>query len=107
MDTPPEEARSRSFATPPRRRRRFSIWTVLAPVAVLVLWVSFFSALGGSCIFKECADAKESSETKAETKSEAKSDSSSGSSGNGSSNGSAKQDSDSSKSSSKPDKKSA
>ena len=25
----------------------------------MILWISFFSALGKSCIFKECADAKD------------------------------------------------
>lgn len=54
-----EDDRAHSYATPPRRRRRFSAWTVLAPAAAIILWVSFFSALGKSCVFKECADAKD------------------------------------------------
>ena len=53
------EDRSRSYANAPRRRRRFSVWTLLAPAAVIILWISFFSALGKSCVFKECADAKD------------------------------------------------
>lgn len=33
----------------------------------MILWISFFSALGKSCVFKECADAKDTgSETAAE-----------------------------------------
>lgn len=56
MDTPPQTGRDRSFATPVRRRRRFSVWTVLAPVAVIVLWVAFFTSLGNSCVLKECKD---------------------------------------------------
>lgn len=59
MSTPPTEDRSRSYAAAPRRRRRFSAWTVIAPAAAIILWVSFFSALGKSCIFKECAGEKD------------------------------------------------
>jgi LysM repeat protein len=59
MTTPPEDDHTRSYATPPRRRRRYSVWTLLAPAAAVILWISFFSALGKSCVFKECADAKD------------------------------------------------
>jgi LysM repeat protein len=66
--TPPEQDdRARSYASAPRRRRRYSVWTLLAPAAVVILWISFFSALGKSCVFKECADAKD---TGAQTTSE-------------------------------------
>lgn len=58
--TPPEsDDRARSYSTPPKRRRRFSVWTILAPLAVVILWVGFFHALGQSCVFKDCADAKD------------------------------------------------
>ncbi|MCW2925028.1 MAG: LysM domain [Thermoleophilia bacterium] len=56
-----------SFATAPRRRRRFSVWTILAPAAVIVLFVAFFSALGQSCIFKECAKSKSSDSSTADS----------------------------------------
>lgn len=56
--TDPED-RARSYASPPRRRRPYSVWTLLAPAAAVILWISFFSALGKSCVFKECADAKD------------------------------------------------
>lgn len=65
MATPPDD-RSRSYAAPTRRRRRFSAWTILAPAAAIILWVSFFSALGKSCVFKECADAKDNGSETAE-----------------------------------------
>ena len=56
MATPDPEDRTRSYATPPKRRRRYTVWTLLAPAAVVILWISFFSALGKSCVFKECTD---------------------------------------------------
>jgi LysM repeat protein len=56
MPSPSEEDRARSYSTPPKKRRRYSVWTLLAPAAVVVLWISFFSALGQSCAFKECTD---------------------------------------------------
>ncbi len=59
MTSPDPEDRTRSYASVPRRRRKYSVWTLLAPAAVVVLWISFFSALGKSCVFKECADAKD------------------------------------------------
>ncbi|MCW2927707.1 MAG: LysM domain [Thermoleophilia bacterium] len=65
MATPPDD-RSRSYAAPTRRRRRFTAWTILAPAAAIILWVSFFSALGKSCVFKECADAKDNGSETAE-----------------------------------------
>jgi LysM repeat protein len=63
MTTPEDSDRARSYAQPPRRRRRFSVWTLLAPAAAIILWVSFFSALGSSCVFKDCADEVSDSET--------------------------------------------
>lgn len=59
MSLPEDVDKPGSYATGPKRRRRFSIWTLLAPAAAIVLWVSFFSALGNSCAFKECADKKD------------------------------------------------
>ena len=59
------DERSRSFTTPPRSRRRFSIWTVIAPAAAIILWISFFTALGGSCFFKECKDESKSDDAAA------------------------------------------
>lgn len=35
-------------------RRRYSPWTLLAPAALLVVVIMSFSALGSSCVFKEC-----------------------------------------------------
>jgi hypothetical protein len=32
---------------------------LLAPAAAILLWVSFFSALGKSCVFKECVEPKD------------------------------------------------
>ena len=55
----PDDDRARSYAPAPRPRRRLSPWTIIAPAAAIVLWISFFSALGKSCVFKECADAKD------------------------------------------------
>lgn len=59
MTSHPEDDNSRSYASAPKRRRRYSVWTLLAPAAAVILWISFFSALGKSCVFKECADAKD------------------------------------------------
>ena len=56
---PSDEERARSYSQPQRGRRRYSPWTIIAPAAAIILWISFFSALGKSCIFKECADAKD------------------------------------------------
>jgi len=53
MDYPTGSGPERSPVS--RRRRRLSIWTVLAPVAVIVLFVAVFSALGDSCVMKDCA----------------------------------------------------
>jgi LysM repeat protein len=63
MTKPDDSDRARSYAQPPRRRRRFSVWTLLAPAAAIILWVSFFTALGSSCIFKDCTDKAGSSES--------------------------------------------
>jgi LysM repeat protein len=57
--TPSDDDRARSYTQPQRPRRRFSPWTIIAPAAAIILWVSFFSALGKSCVFKECAGAKD------------------------------------------------
>ncbi len=67
MPTSPEQERARSYSTPPKKRRRFSVWTLLAPAAVVVLWVSFFSALGQSCAFKECKDTDKASASAKDT----------------------------------------
>lgn len=42
------------------RRRRYSVWTLLAPVAVVVLWVSLFVSLGDASIFGSDDSSKES-----------------------------------------------
>lgn len=57
--SPSNEDRTRSYSPPAQKRRRFSAWTIIAPAAAIILWISFFSALGKSCVFKECADAKD------------------------------------------------
>jgi LysM repeat protein len=59
MKHPADEERARSYTQPSRPRRRYGPWTIIAPAAAIILWVSFFSALGKSCVFKECADAKD------------------------------------------------
>ena len=58
MSPNPEADRSQTYASAPKRRRRYTVWTLLAPAAVVVLWIAFFSALGQSCVFKECVDKK-------------------------------------------------
>lgn len=40
---------------PLRPRRRFSAWTLLAPVALLVFVFAAFNAIGESCVVKHCA----------------------------------------------------
>jgi len=51
--------RSRSFTPKPRSRRRFTVWTLLAPAGVLVLWIGFFTALGNSCVLDgKCTPSK-------------------------------------------------
>ncbi|MCB0880150.1 MAG: LysM peptidoglycan-binding domain-containing protein [Thermoleophilia bacterium] len=64
MSLPEQEETSRSYSSPPKRKRRYSVWTLLAPAAAVILWISFFSALGQSCVFKECKD-KDSGSAKA------------------------------------------
>lgn len=65
MAQPPDD-RSRSFTPRPRVRRRFTVWTLLAPAAVLVLWVGFFTSLGNSCVFDgSCGDSKGSKDASA------------------------------------------
>jgi LysM repeat protein len=61
MKHPSDEDRARSYQQAPRGRRRYSPWTIIAPAAAIILWISFFSALGHSCIFKECSDTKDAS----------------------------------------------
>lgn len=63
MSPSPDDDRARSYAQAPRSRRRYGPWTIIAPAAAIILWISFFSALGKSCIFKECADAKDTGST--------------------------------------------
>lgn len=67
MTPPSDDDRARSYTQPQRTRRRWSVWTIIAPAAAIILWISFFSALGKSCVFKECADARD---TGAESKNE-------------------------------------
>ncbi|MCW2974139.1 MAG: hypothetical protein JWN72_2412 [Thermoleophilia bacterium] len=46
-------------ATPnPRRGRRYSVWTVLAPVGALVLFILLFSSVQDSCIAKDSCSKK-------------------------------------------------
>lgn len=66
MAHPSDEERARSYAQGSRPRRRFSAWTIIAPAAAIILWISFFSALGKSCVFKECADAKDTGSERAD-----------------------------------------
>ncbi|MBC7460584.1 MAG: LysM peptidoglycan-binding domain-containing protein [Thermoleophilia bacterium] len=45
----------------PRRRRRFSIWTVLAPAGAIVLFVLLISSVQNSCIARgTCTKSKDS-----------------------------------------------
>lgn len=39
---------------PMRPKRKYSIWSVLAPIALLVLVFATFNALGESCVIKKC-----------------------------------------------------
>jgi hypothetical protein len=56
MTAPEDQQRTGSYQSPPKKRRRYSVWTLLAPAAAVILWISFFSALGQSCVFKSCSD---------------------------------------------------
>lgn len=54
---------------PLRPKRKYSIWSVLAPIALLVLVFATFNALGESCVIKKCpAKDAVTSAKKAETK---------------------------------------
>lgn len=66
MATPSDDEHARPYGNGPRPRRRFSAWTIIAPAAAVILWIAFFSALGKSCVFKECVDKDNGSETKDE-----------------------------------------
>ena len=46
------------FRHPGRRRHRISLWTLLAPAALVAVIFALFSALGSSCLLKECASEK-------------------------------------------------
>lgn len=59
MARPSNDDPAHSYSQGARPRRRFSPWTIIAPAAAIVLWISFFSALGKSCVFKDCADARD------------------------------------------------
>lgn len=63
MNAPHHETQKGSYSTPPKKPRRFSVWTLLAPAAVVILWISFFSALNQSCILKECPKKDTSTKT--------------------------------------------
>jgi LysM repeat protein len=54
MATPPETERGRTPGNRPRRS--YSIWSVMAPIGALVLFIAVFQAAGNSCLLKECAD---------------------------------------------------
>lgn len=62
MKPPPPSPDQRS-----RPRRRLSVWSLLAPAALVAVVMLTFSALGDSCVFKDCG-AKEAtaSDTPAE-----------------------------------------
>lgn len=45
-----------------RPPRRYSIWTLLAPAALLVVVIAMFNALGSSCVLKGC-DGKDGKST--------------------------------------------
>lgn len=52
MESPrPSQDRANSYRSPQSRRRRITIWTLAAPAAAIILWVSFFMAVGSSCLF--------------------------------------------------------
>ena len=57
MAPPPDPDRERTPA--PRPRRSYSLWTILAPIGALVLFIAFFHALGDSCLLKECVHTKD------------------------------------------------
>lgn len=63
MDQPPDDGLDRSYATPVRKRRRYSLWTILAPAAVAALWIAFFVTLSDSCITDGCTSSGDSSES--------------------------------------------
>lgn len=51
----------------PRKKRRFSLWTLLAPVGLVVLVIAIFNALGeASCVFSECKKKDKGSESTSE-----------------------------------------
>lgn len=52
MDRTPRPPRP--YAEPPKRRRRFSPWSILAPLALIAVVVMTFNALGKSCVFRDC-----------------------------------------------------
>lgn len=51
MEPPPVDGRHHSYATPVRKRRRYTVWTLLAPAAVVALWIAFAMSFGSSCVF--------------------------------------------------------
>jgi LysM repeat protein len=51
---------------PPPPRRRYSLWTLLAPGALLVIVILAFNAIGQSCAIKSCDDDKPAASTTSE-----------------------------------------
>lgn len=52
-----------SNGAPRPPRRRLSVWTVLAPVGALALFVIFFAALSNSCLSDGCSSKDEKEDT--------------------------------------------
>jgi hypothetical protein len=48
----------------PRPRRRYSVWTLLAPAALIVFVVLLFNTLGSSCAIKDCSKHHSAAATK-------------------------------------------
>lgn len=68
MHQDPNSGSSHASNSSEPSRRRYSVWTLLAPAAVAVLWIVFFSSLSGSCLVKGCSKAKDTSSETATTK---------------------------------------
>lgn len=53
---------------PTRPRRRYSPWTLLAPLALLAVVVMIFTTLGRSCAFKDCGESTAGETKQTQTK---------------------------------------
>lgn len=52
---------------PPRKRRSFSIWTILAPAALLIFAILIFGAISDSCVLGNCEPTKKADGDKAKS----------------------------------------